>query len=612
MALLAGLTLADTAVTYPMGHIEVTRTLAVRQIGRIDPGTGAAMPQYESIVTLTVANTGPLDRNAVRLEENLNWLPPHARLTYSLLPVSDGQNARWVIDVLPAGRNFSVWFSLPVSVPDAAAQNAGSPRVNYNRSPALISVPPGVEIGGDANLRLRTADGLPLGGAEISVSTPEGKTLELQTDQTGKASFKAERAGFYTYGVPDYEVGFIPSTESIAPQVVVPATIGSLTPLPPSGAGQMEGLLALVGFWPLALGLVLVAAMAFAIYTYFNTMPGDDSEPMPPAPAVRLGGEESRNGKTDGAGGMSQAPGMVPKIPATGPAGAGQPTAFQGGEAGAAQAGAGGAGAGAGGVAPLGSVSYRFGAPGAGGGDLKAQTRDMLSRRRAGTTGESTGRESETESGEPQMSGQQEEAQESDRREQDEAPQDDAGAQKTGFTEETFVPEGPFDKEDDMEEREPGIQSARAPAWMTHAAAPEEAEETEIDDEAISKTIAELEQLRAELQARSLEQGRGGRMVRKEAPADEARETGENDENFQSFASGEEAESAPLGEGEYEKPIRPIRRPQWPAKSEDEAPEAPSERVTAPRLRREAPARAKKITPKARAGAKKTSPKKRR
>ncbi|MDE1798111.1 MAG: hypothetical protein KGH63_01755 [Candidatus Micrarchaeota archaeon] len=558
---LSGLGHANAQVNYSLGHIQIQRTLDVRQIGRIDPGTGAAIPVDESTVSLKITNTGPLDLQSVVIEENLDYLPPHARLSFSQQPVSDGRVARWTMATLPAGGTFSVWFTAPVSVPDDALTQAQAPSVSFTRAAARLSLPPSVDAGQDVALRLRTPDGQPLSGALIEVSAPDGTVRQLETDSEGRASFTASRAGFYTYGVPDYDVGFISSTEAEAPAAAVPPTVATLTPVAPKPAEADYGQ-TLWGLAPLAVGLALVAAIAFALYTYFNTMPGDEGEPMPPAPATRpSSGEREPTGAK----------------PAAVSAEAGAKTAAAG-QAGSAAAGTGGPSAAAEGLSAA-QVEE----------ELRMRTRELIAKRRAAagdggkgeaqsadeeagkeglageeTPGEPAPKTDEPEAGEPGASG------------QGEAEEPGAGKpeapQSWGFTEGTYLP--PSLDEGEAEAEEDGAPSERAPAWMTQAQAPE-GEMAEIDDEAIAKTIEELEQLRAELQERAAKK-RGAGPLTNAAAAGGKKEYAQRpgpDEDEQAFGQGEPLDTtAPQSEEivpAYEEP--------------ESAPEEPAARRVYPR-----------------------------
>lgn len=477
---------ADVQQNFVIDGLHLSRTLAVKPIGNYDSSTGAVKMQQESIIALTVFNPGPIDRQNVSIEEDLNYLPPNARLAFSFQPESDGRTARWMVPLLSAGQSFTVWFSLPASVPDGAVGKLGPMRVHTNKPLAALFTPNVVERGDSVSLRLRTPDGLPLPGVTIRLNAPDGARTELVTDESGRATFNAEQSGFYTYQVQNFEVGFAPSTESRGAILPSSETEGAITPVAPALAKNDDLGNAIGRLWPLGLGILVVGAIALILYGFLAGGPSNPEERLPPAPATRPLTERGVEQLTTVPSLSEITPVAQTSVQASTPSG--QRSA---------------------GVVPSSASSAPISDPDA----IAARTRSMIARRRA------MGQEDEADEEKPQMP---DEAELEDGETGVESAADEKPAR---FTEETmldlFDENGDVKKSDDVEPQsevhEPGVRSLRGgrpsppPHWMTDEQAPE-GEAAEIDDDAIRKTIEELEQLRSELATRSKESG-GKRSV---------------------------------------------------------------------------------------------------
>jgi hypothetical protein len=470
--------------------------------------TGALRPLNGTVITLSVTNRGPSDRHNLTMEEDLTYLPSYIRIIYGIQPShTDGRKVRWDVGDLPAGRRFEVSFSLPTPVSDAAVSSAKPIVVRSARPPAEIIAPNLVDKDQTVVLRLTTPSGIPINGAQLELIEPDGTRSSGVTDELGRFVFVADQTGFYTYSIPDFSVGAIPATESRVPVVVAPPTAGSITPVAnASGASQPFPLDAVLGLWPFAGGLLIVGLLAFGIYGYFNRPAGDDG-PAPPAPAFRppdsdIGGGTSTaptpSSATDRAASSTSAS-FAPDTPMT------PPPAYTSTSSDAPAA------------AALSS------SPAA----VLSQTRDLLATRREAKT-QTTGLSESTTSAA------------ADEEDEDEEPDSSDFSSKPHYSEETTVaPARPSSIESDAEEKgdnekkdddvpssssrwteetatsdavdadeaapddSPHSKSAGSPppAWMTQEAL--SGEQVEVDDEAISKTISELEALRSELKNRA-------------------------------------------------------------------------------------------------------------
>lgn len=509
---------ADISTHYEQDGLYIERIMQIRPINSISPFTGAVRTLNGTLITLVVTNRGPSDRHNLSLEEDLTYLPAYIRIIYSIQPShTDGRKVLWDVGDLPSGRRFEVSFSLPTPVSDAAVASAKPPVVRSARPPAELIAPNLVDRGQTVVLRLTTPDGIPIGGAQLELIEPDGTRSSGVTDELGRFVFVADQTGFYTYSLPNFAAFAIPATESRVAVVVAPPTTGSITPVNASGAAPLFSVDAVLGLWPFAGGLLIVGLLAFGIYGYFNR-PARDDGPTPPAPALR----PPTNDMGGGASTM-----LPPSSAADRTASASGPTIAASFAPDTGMR-----------MPPPVSTSTSSAMPGAaalssGGPAVLSQTRDLLAARRATRDqyrgqpqrpasdaadeggedeGPDSGKSSSSDFGskpdygeETTMAPERPSILEShtEEKEDDERKDSDAPSSSSRWTEETATSDATDADEAAMPDDSPRSKSTGSPppAWMTQEAL--SGEQVEVDDEAITKTITELEALRSELKSRA-------------------------------------------------------------------------------------------------------------
>jgi len=285
---LCSLIAANASVHYTQDGLSIDRQLTVQPIGGVDTNTGVMRTRYSSTIMLIVANPGPTDRQNVVISEDLTYLPSYIRLSISGNPDSDGRTARWTLPSLPAGRSIAYSISLSAFVSDGAVTSADPPQVTSDRLPAQLTVPSLVDLNQNAVIVLRSNTGSPLADARIDVIGPDSHSISLSTDPSGRAFFTATQTGFYSYEVLDYRVAFRPTTEVRPAPVPVPSTTGAVVASPSNttSAGFSSPTIEISGLWPVVGALLMIGIVAFGLYVYLNR-PADEEPSTPPAPATR-------------------------------------------------------------------------------------------------------------------------------------------------------------------------------------------------------------------------------------------------------------------------------------------------------------------------------------
>ncbi|VVB57106.1 Uncharacterised protein [uncultured archaeon] len=533
--LFASLLSANTRMQYSQDGLLVTRALEIQSIQTVNPVMGVAHETQQSVITLTLSNPGSVERRNVVLAEDLAYLPSYIRLSYGIQPASsDGRTARWNLPVLQPGQSARFTITLPTVVSDGSAARAPAPQVVSDRPPAQLTVPTLSDAGQNVVVRLRSISGVPLANAAIVVSMPDGHSLPLLTDSDGRAFYTASASGFYSYSVPDFAVPFTSSTEVRSRAVVVPATVGAMVALPSADAPSPAPAPMNIdwsGLWPVAGGLLMVGFIAFGLYAYFNRSQPDDYSPLSAAPATRpsiqdmhgFGSAPSDSGPLAArAGSDEEEPSPSTPMPPAMPGASARPSPAPE-DAPSSAAGS--------------STVPTIPANGADSAAIRARSRELIRSRREGAAlsssrpasfGETTTLTPPAETAASALSS-------------------SIQPSKASFSEQTLLPRPAFDSDEDEEAGEPsepaesklsdstaaasGSASGDSvsdeseasgdssgsedsgpspssssprpmPSWMTRtASAP--AESVEVDDEAIAKTISELEALRDELRSRS-------------------------------------------------------------------------------------------------------------
>ncbi len=594
LLLALGTIMADYTSNYEQNGLSVQRFMQIRPMDSINPNTGIIHSRNGTVIILTVTNNGPSDRQNLTLSEDLSYLPPYIPITYSIRPSStDGRQAAWNAGDLPAGRRFEVVFSLPVVVDDMAAKSAKPPVTSSAHPPAELSAPTLVDKGQTVSLQLLTPTGLPISGATIQLIMPSGLRVSGVTDANGRYAYSADQSGFYTYGIPDYLVGVIPATESRVPVVVAPPTTGAITPLANNSNSTSQPLFnadQLLGLWPFAGGFLLVGLIAFGLYGYFNRPIIDDRGPTPPAPATRPPVHDGGSASSSGASAYSDAGRSLTSVSSSASASS---SAFESGPSSSSKSGESA-------PAPADESSV-IGGSSTSDSDVLSKTRNLIAARRKpefSTTQQFRESQSRSDSADEETGAYAGKEEGHEKEVESEAYSEAQEAASVRYTEETtMMPErinspsfssssdegssgqsGASDGSDasdasDVSERQEGsdnsgssdvssndsdvgaekysgatmpITGRPVPAWMTRAS-PLESESSEVDDEAISKTIAELEALRTELKNRA--QARGEGMAKdgeiSASPSDYASRRQKSEESYQTLKKlGEKLDSA--------------------------------------------------------------------
>jgi hypothetical protein len=265
------------SVNYEQDGFFVQRILQESKQGKISFTTDTAVITTTTDVKLYVKNIGQFGRAGVKIVEDLSYLPSGAKIDFLQAPSeTDGRTASWDIGSLGAGEEYSVSFRVPLEVNKEAFKLLASPQITAKAVEVSIAAPASVEKGSAVELSLTASDGTRVPGAKIAVSAPSGISSQVTTDAEGKASFKAEEAGFYTYSVIGYNLVSIAATESVSAKVETPSAGAAIPSKPFDFLGAISSAL------PFIAGIVLVAAIGLMAFNYAQAT--SESKQAPPQP----------------------------------------------------------------------------------------------------------------------------------------------------------------------------------------------------------------------------------------------------------------------------------------------------------------------------------------
>ncbi|MBS3069439.1 hypothetical protein J4441_03685 [Candidatus Micrarchaeota archaeon] len=280
---------AYVEATYEIDGLRITRSLENSQVSSVSAITGAATYSYSASVRITITNTGQFAKENIRIADTVSYVPSGAKLIFSSQPYLNATTATWSIGSLLPSAQYLIYINASGKIDEAAFSQLPSPIVSFSLPQARLTAPKESSAGGRITISLSNTQGQPIEGATLFVLGPNGESLSLKTDQQGKASYVPRAAGFYTYSSEDFSLpSMLVSTNAKAALPTAPPAAGAITP-----ESNVPEIL------PFALGLAVLAAIAFAIYVLFAPRNANDEQPYsslppsasPPSGAAAQGGK---------------------------------------------------------------------------------------------------------------------------------------------------------------------------------------------------------------------------------------------------------------------------------------------------------------------------------
>jgi len=276
----------DVSVQYVQGGLELERILQIKPATTVYAATGAMVQAYESHITIIVKNVAQDAKKNLILEEDLSYLPPNARITYVISPdISDGRGAKWNIDSLLSGKSFEIKFSVPAIIPAQRVKQLPAPKVYFESGGYELVVPAKVSKGDGIELEAKSAAGMPVPGALIYVTYPDGRESAVATGADGKVKILAELEGEYLFQMQSGGQGAKTIASIIEESVPVQPDIKEEA----QEEAGFDFLGAIISAFAFAIGAIVIIAILYSIYKYL-TAPVEDEEgsPLPPAPATKM------------------------------------------------------------------------------------------------------------------------------------------------------------------------------------------------------------------------------------------------------------------------------------------------------------------------------------
>ncbi|MFA5108025.1 MAG: hypothetical protein WC492_00625 [Candidatus Micrarchaeia archaeon] len=434
----------DISMSYGRGSLDISRNLQITPAGMISSTTGAAVPIYQSKVIIRIVNNANTPKTNMSITEDISYVPPNAKITYSTMPTKqDGTYSSWDIGTLQPNQMYEISFSAPAIISKAGFEVLPAPSISYDRQKAVFNGPKLVQVQKTILLEVFDKAGKPISGATISVTSPDSKVSVVNTDEKGQARVLAQQTGFYQYEVSDYDAGKLQSTQVVAQLAEQGQNEPAVVPTQPvqtkpSQTTQTEPDIFAMVFAILPMLLVVFVVIAIVYAIYkYFNTPIDDGNDEP-----------------------------IPPAPATRPSisGEGNKSLQEEGEWKRADT-----------ISTKDEIEDDA--------QIVNATQDMISRRK-GMSPISDEREKEQMQEEEKKAS--DEADEKEKNEEQE-DEDDSGEEKSSD-----------DKEDEEISDIEGIGSGEPDTVLGKQ---ESSDEEHIDDDAIKKTIAELEQLREQLRS---------------------------------------------------------------------------------------------------------------
>lgn len=227
--------------------------------------TGAILPSSgsSSTITLSVQNTGQVDREGVEISQSLSFVPKESKISFEPSPAySDSTSATWKINNMKKGESKTFSYSFPSSL----SEDAKIAQVSAKSSPPaiMLAAPESSRLGEIIEVIAKSPSGNPVTGLEVSVSFPDGASKKITTDSYGVARVAASKEGFYTYTAEGYTLSKLPSTEVRKAQAAAPLAAASAAGLPAKLVSF------LVSLAPLLAAIFITAVITFILYGFIT------------------------------------------------------------------------------------------------------------------------------------------------------------------------------------------------------------------------------------------------------------------------------------------------------------------------------------------------------
>ncbi|MFH0927073.1 MAG: hypothetical protein V1822_00665 [Candidatus Micrarchaeota archaeon] len=276
----------DSTDYYTIGSLQIQRNLIVKQAGFVSSSTGAALEKYESIVTIIVKNNAGSAKKGVRVREDLSYVPPQAKFSFNIEPQMNANYATWNLGDIKSGEDAHIRFSVPAIISQGAFEKLGAPQVSFEKPKAAITISSDAVVGSSITISIKGQNGAGIANAFIEVHYPDGQTKPVQTDSFGNVRIIAQQLGTYSFSSSDYEVGAQKSISISARGAQVEPQPGQPQQMQPQ-TGGFDIAQAISDWWMIIL-VPIAVILAYLAYRFLSA-PADDGDdmPIPPAPATR-------------------------------------------------------------------------------------------------------------------------------------------------------------------------------------------------------------------------------------------------------------------------------------------------------------------------------------
>ncbi|MFH1306897.1 MAG: hypothetical protein ABIH83_04565 [Candidatus Micrarchaeota archaeon] len=275
----------DLTTHFSTGSLNIERNLVIKPVERVSSSTGAVASRYESIITIKIKNLAKEAKTDFVIQEDLTYLPQDVKPSYNIQPkIEDAFSALWKKNILEAGEEYEIIMRLPGMVSADEMKSLPIPGIEYNMPKAVLQAPEFTEKDGNIMLELADSYGNGISNAFIRIGYPDGESKLVATDREGKVGIIAEQIGFYTFSVPDYDVGGVEKTQTVKEIIEFNGEKEEEVEEKEEG-GDVLGPLASI--LPILLGLAIALVIAFSIYRYFSSPVDEEEKPLPPAPATK-------------------------------------------------------------------------------------------------------------------------------------------------------------------------------------------------------------------------------------------------------------------------------------------------------------------------------------
>ena len=188
--------------SYDLNALKVSRELDTTITKEFNTATRVDILSYDSTMKITVRNNGLPIKNVIITEnislyENPSFDPEPTEIT--------NDTAIWKVDFISADSKYRIEIGFKSKMDNSTVQSMLPPTIEYGVMTPRLLVPEEANTGEELNIIVTNDENQPM-EVELTVTSPDGKHTNLETDENGKAVFTPSKDGAYEIAIKNTNI----------------------------------------------------------------------------------------------------------------------------------------------------------------------------------------------------------------------------------------------------------------------------------------------------------------------------------------------------------------------------------------------------------------------